>query len=63
MPGKEEFLQKHRPSGHKITIDGLEKYRWICSCGATRDLPMNSGIWLGVKIQWQNHYREVTGHD
>lgn len=61
MPKPKEFTDKHKPSGHKVIVQGVEKYRWICSCGATRDLPMNSGIWLGVKIQWQKHYKEVIG--
>jgi len=61
MANREEFVQKHRPSGHKVFVQGLEKYRWVFSCGATRDLTMNSDIWLGVKIQWHKHYKEVFG--
>ena len=55
VSSKKDFTKKHKPSGHKDIVQGVEKYRWICSCGATLDLPMNSGILLGVKIQWQKH--------
>jgi len=61
VSNKKDFTKNHKPTGYKVIVEGVEKYRWTCSCGATRDLPMNSGIWLGVKIQWQKHYKEVIG--
>lgn len=62
MPSKDQFAEKHKPAtGHKVIVGGTEKYRWVCTCGATRDLPVNSGLWLGVKIQWEKHYKEIMG--
>lgn len=59
MDKNEEFFKKHETSGYKTEVDGREVYRWVCSCGVTRDLPLNSGIWLGVKIQWHKHISEL----
>ena len=55
----EKFNKKHTDSGRTVEVDGKKMYEWNCSCGATKLLRLNSGIPLGLKIQWQNHYTEI----
>lgn len=53
------FNKKHKDSGKSIEIDGKRMYQWSCSCGASEILSHNSGLPLGLKVQWRKHFEEL----
>ena len=59
MSDWEKFNKVHKDSGHVVNIEGKPMYQWSCSCGSNKLLNFNSGIPLGLKIQWRTHFKEV----
>lgn len=55
-----KFNKAHKDSGQAVNIEGKPMYQWSCSCGSNKLLRMNSGIPLGLKIQWRSHFEEVV---
>ena len=54
-----KFNKLHKDSGSTIEVDGTKMYQWSCSCGASKLIKLNSGIPLGLKVQWRNHFDEL----
>lgn len=54
-----KFNKEHKDSGDSIEVDGKRMYQWRCSCGASRLMNLNSGLPLGLKVQWWKHFDEV----
>jgi hypothetical protein len=58
-----DFNKKHHTQG-KVVLRGTQKiFMWSCSCGVFKELPFNSAIYLGARIESEKHFNEVMSSD
>jgi hypothetical protein len=58
-----DFNKKHHTQG-KVVLRGTQKiFMWSCSCGDFKELPFNSAIYLGARIESEKHFNEVMSSD
>ena len=57
--GSKDFNKNHKFLGKVIEKSGKQIFLWSCSCGASKELPYNSGIYIGARVESEKHYEEV----
>lgn len=53
------YERNHKTSTKVIERGGKQFLLWACTCGAQKELPFNSGIYIGARIESEKHYNEV----
>lgn len=55
-----DYSKFHKTSSRVIEKAGKPILLWSCTCGATKELPVNPGIYIGVRVESEKHYKAVT---